>query len=248
MSNPFHFSSKFYDLLYSDKDTIAESNYVHQHLQQNKISGNTILEFGCGTGRHARQLASLGYKVHGIDRSKAMVESCPLVSGFTCQYGDIVDFTTNKNFDAILSLFHVISYQVTNDDLLSSFNTVYNHLNNGGLFLFDVWYTPAVLCQQPETRIKRIQTSDIAFTRIAEPTVYPNLNRVDVNYTMFCENLHTHEISTFTEVHPMRHFSIPEIQYIATNFGFEIIQTEEWLTRNVPSFDTWGITFLLRKK
>ena len=55
-----------------------------------------------------------------------------LILGDNIFYGATVNVNYHKNkidrkFDVILSLFHVMSYQTTNEDLLKSFYSVYNH-------------------------------------------------------------------------------------------------------------------------
>jgi len=248
MGTPFDHSSRFYDLLYQEKDSASEGAYVHQLLQRYRISGDKLLEFGSGTGRHGNLLASLGYRVHGIERSEAMVSLARQTDRFTCQQGDISKVKLTDHYDGIISLFHVVSYQITNNDVQAVFANASCHLQRGGLFLFDVWYSPAVAVQRPQVRVKRIETTDLAITRIAEPITYPNANRVDVNYTLLCHDLSTGAFSSFKETHPMRHFSLPEIDLIAEVAGFERLAAEEWLTGNQPSEDTWGLCIMLSKK
>jgi hypothetical protein len=141
-----------------------------------------------------------------------------------------------------------VSYQVSNDALLKVFANAFEHLKQSGLFLFDVWYSPAVYAQNPEVRIKRMADDKYAITRIAEPTIFSDENRVDVHYTVFARDVVSGETSTFTETHPMRHYSIPEIDNLATMFGFERITAEAFLTGKKPGENTWGVCFVLRKK
>ena len=54
-------------------------------------------------------------------------------------------------------------------------------------------------------------------------------------------------INCFKEKHPMRHFSIPEIEFFASMSGFKLLQCEEWVTRKTPSDNTWGVCFVLEK-
>ncbi|MCP9773167.1 class I SAM-dependent methyltransferase [Synechococcus sp. Tobar12-5m-g] len=183
MNQPFDASTLYYDLLYQQKDSAAEVNYVDQLLRRHGIPGTSLLEFGSGTGRHGCLLAERGYRVHGIERSDAMVQAAQQAPGFTCQQGDITTTRLSQPVDAVISLFHVLSYQTSNAAVQATFANAAHHLPRGGLFLFDVWYSPAVAAQQPEVRIKRISTPDLAITRIAEPTIHPNDNRVDVHYT-----------------------------------------------------------------
>jgi SAM-dependent methyltransferase len=247
MSQPFAFSSRYYDLLYQEKDSVAEAAYVDQLLQHHGITGPELLEFGSGTGRHGCLLASRGYRVHGIERSASMVAAAQQAEGFSCQQGDITSTQLLRRFNAVVALFHVVSYQTTNPAVQAVFANAAHHLDHGGLFLFDVWYSPAVAFQRPELRIKRLQTRDLAITRIAEPTIHPNANRVDVHYTVMAQDLGTGSFQSFEETHPMRHFSLPELDLLAESAGFERLTVEEWLTGAQPSETSWGVCLVLRK-
>jgi SAM-dependent methyltransferase len=198
MNKPiFDFYSKYYDLLYSDKDYISETNYIVNLMARFKLRGDDILEFGSGTGIHGCLLAGKGYKVTGIERSEQMVNMARLVPGFTCLQGDICTVKLGRTFDAVLSLFHVVSYQTTNSAVQDVFARAADHLKPGGLFLFDVWYSPAVYAKRPEVRIKRISNETVEITRIAEPVMKSEQNRVDVNYTIFVRNIEKDEFEIF---------------------------------------------------
>ena len=73
MRSPFDAYSRFYDLLYADKDYAGEATYLAAHLRRRAPGARRILELGCGTGGHAIELARLGYQVHGIDLSDSML-------------------------------------------------------------------------------------------------------------------------------------------------------------------------------
>lgn len=248
MSQPFAFTSRYYDLIYQEKDSAAEAEYVDRLLKRHGIAGQQLLEFGSGTGRHGCLLASLGYTVHGVECSQAMVDAAQHADGFNCQHGDITTVKLDKSFDAIVALFHVVSYQISNHAVQAVFTNAANHLHQGGLFLFDVWYSPAVAAQRPEVRVKRLQTDDLAITRLAEPTLHPNANRVDVHYTVMAQELSTGLFHSFQETHPMRHFSLPELDFLAEGAGFERLTAEEWLSGAPPSENTWGLCLVLRKQ
>lgn len=239
--------SKFYDLLYADKDYQGESQYIDELLRAFDMVGPELLELGSGTGKHGNLLAALGYNVHGIERSGEMVAKAKVGNGFTIEQGDVCDLRLNRKFGAIISLFHVISYQTSNESIVQLFNRAGEHLNVGGLFIFDVWYSPAVYEQKPLVRVKRAANDEVELTRIAEPTIVCAENRVDVEYTVFARNLKTDEVQTFTERHPMRHFSKPEIDLLASMSGFAVAGAQEFLTGREPSEKTWGVCFILRK-
>ena len=239
--------SRYYDLLYRDKDYAAEVDYVDRLLQRHGVSGKDLLEFGSGTGKHGRLLAQRGYRVTGIERSAEMVAQAAAADGFDCRQGDICTLQLGRTFDAVLSLFHVVSYQTSNDAAKAVFARAADHLQPGGLFVFDVWYSPAVYSQRPAVRIKRLEGEGLRVTRIAEPALHPNANRVDVIYNIFAEETASGAVHTLTETHPMRHFSLPELDLLADRAGFERLAAEGFLSGEAPSEETWGLCVVLRK-
>lgn len=82
--------------------------------------GGTVLDAGCGTGVHARALASLGFRVTGLDQSAAMLAQARAAeppeslsdAGLPVEWieGDVADATVLgvRRFDAVLALGNVI--------------------------------------------------------------------------------------------------------------------------------------------
>ncbi len=52
--------------------TIGEVDFIEKEINFDKNS--RILDIGCGTGRHALELAKKGYSVNGVDLSSAMID------------------------------------------------------------------------------------------------------------------------------------------------------------------------------
>jgi len=247
MSSVFEKYGAYYDLLYKDKNYKEETNYIFELLNKFGVCSGGLLEFGSGTGIHARMLADLGYHVHGIEMSHEMVKRASVNERFKCQQGDLTKVKLNKKFDAVLSLFHVMSYLNENQALNSAFRNAADHLNPGGIFIFDFWYLPAVLTQKPDVRVKRMADDKLEVTRIAEPVMKENSNIVQVNYEVFVRSVASGDVENFSESHNMRYLSLPEIDLFAKNNGFERILSEEFLTGYAPSSSTWGVCVALRK-
>lgn len=249
MSNFNHYS-KYYDLLYKDKDYKAESDYVFDVLNEFNKNIESMLELGCGSGAHANYLSQKGIEITGIERSESMVKKAiaKKIPNFNPLVADITDFKIEKQFDVAISLFHVISYLTDNKSLKDCFDLVHKHLKTDGLFMFDFWFTPAVYSLKPETRIRRLEDDLMSVVRIAESKVNSKINIVDVNFEVHILDKYTNQAQIITEEHPMRHFSIPELDFLAQLTGFEIVRAEEFLTHNVPNENTWGVCVILKKK
>jgi hypothetical protein len=160
--------------------------------------------------------------------------------------GNAQNYRVGREFDVVLSLFHVVSYQTTNAELKAILETAAHHLKTGGIFIFDFWYGPAVLSQRPSIRVKHIQTDKIDLLRIAEPKLFPSESCVDVNYHIIInDNLKKAEI--IKETHRMRYLFLTEIDLLANTIGFKIEKTCEWLSGREPSVDTWGVCAVLSK-
>ena len=65
--------SRYYNLLYKDKDYSGETGFIHDLIQKHSPAAKTILDLGCGTGRHDFLLAEKGYAITGVDMSEEML-------------------------------------------------------------------------------------------------------------------------------------------------------------------------------
>ena len=246
--------AKYYDLLYQDKDYKGESDYISSLINTHLPKTKKILEFGSGSGIHGRLLGDLGYQVTGIERSQQMIdlgnkraELNKATPNFNCVQGDCTDTFIGNDFDAVISLFHVLSYQTSNESVTAMLNNAYKQLKPGGIFIFDYWYAPAVWNYRPTLRVKKVENSELKITRIAEPECGEDTNRVNVNYLTFIEDLSSGKISKIQETHEMRAFDLDEISQFSSSAGFEVLQSEAWMTKESPSPRTWGVCSTLKK-
>ena len=246
-SSIFQSYGNYYDKLYDDKDYETEAGYIDSLLKNNDVSGNKILEFGSGTGRHGSFLVEKGYQITGIEKSHVMLQKTNKKDGLKCIQGDIRTISLDQNYDAVLALFHVMSYQTTNMDVSRVFCNAFKHLEKGGLFIFDVWYSPAVHNLKLETRLKSVKNDEIEIIRIAEPNNIINQNRVDVEYIFFVKKQKKNNYKKFCETHPMRHFTILEMDNFANTAGFKRINAQEFMTGNLPGSETWSVCFIYKK-
>lgn len=101
-----HYSSKYMDEVFT-KDTINEVNFLVEELRLQE--GDSIIDIGCGTGRHSIELAKRGFKVTGIDISKGMLkeaEKTALKEKVDVRFikANAVEFRSDEKFDAAVCL------------------------------------------------------------------------------------------------------------------------------------------------
>lgn len=102
-----------------------------------------ILDVGCGTGTILSHLLTKGYDVQGIDRSENMLAVAqhklnkqgfhPLL---LCQDMRYLELTSS--YEVIYLFCDTLNYLVTEEDILQAFRSCYQHLDEGGLLVFDV--------------------------------------------------------------------------------------------------------------
>ena len=253
----FDVYAAYYDLLYEDKSYDEEAAFVAKLIRDHAPRAQSILELGCGTGKHALALAQQSFSLTGIDLSPGMVDrantrlsAADLPSGIKAKFdiGDVRTARFDQTFDAVVSLFHVMSYQTANSDLIETIRTASAHLAAGGLFVFDCWHGPAVLSTRPEVRVKRCENSQLKVFRVAEPVMHPERNVVDVHYTVWIEQKPTGAITRLSELHPMRYLFYPELEMMLAAEGLKIQHTCEWMSGKPLDFSTWSATFVTVKQ
>ncbi len=243
--------SKYYNLLYKDKNYKAEVDYVLDLVSKQNVSGRTILNLGCGTGNHDFIFAEKGFEVFGVDLSEEMIEiaksKISKKNTISFAQGDIRSFSIDKEFDIVLSLFHVMSYQTTNDDLVKTIKMAYKHLQKGGVFIFDCWYGPGVLTDNPQHKNKDFENDDFKVNRITSPTLINIENCVNVKFNVTITDKKTNEVYNLEELHKMRYLFIPELKYLLEQAGFTLKIAEEWMTKKNLTEKSWYATIVCTK-
>jgi len=236
-------------VLYKEKNYEAECDFLEELFRShNKHNIKHILDMGCGTGGHAIPLALRGYKVHGIDRSTEMVaiakekaEAQGLSDQTWFETGDIQSVNLKKNFHAVICMFAVIGYQISNDELFAALQTVRKHLKPKGLFICDFWYGPAVLKHRPVERIKFLHEEEDRILRIARPEIDMQKNVVAVSYHLL--RLRGIQLMEETqEVHQMRYLFQPEVEYYLASSGMKLLHFCPFMKPDeAVSEDTWNV-------
>lgn len=107
-------------------------------------SPELILDMACGTGNLTLEFDSRGYDMTGLDLSADML-SVAASKKRKRKNGNILwlnqdmrNFELYGSVDAVLCCFDSLNYIPDDEGLINCFKSVYNYLESGGLFVFDI--------------------------------------------------------------------------------------------------------------
>lgn len=109
-----------------------------------KPDGASILDFGCGTGRHALELAAMGFDVSGIDYLDSLVqrarEHADRRELARAQFlvADCRDTDLGRQFDVVVCLYDVIGTYTDEKENARIVANIAAHLKQGGIALISV--------------------------------------------------------------------------------------------------------------
>lgn len=241
----------YYNAFYHDKDYKQEAETIHGLLTKYGSNIRELINFGCGTGRHDIELTKLGYRCQGIDISSMMVDIAKknsLQKNMDIDFSvhDIRSFQAGSPKDAVLSLFHVLCYQLGNLDIINAFESARASLKTGGLFLFEVWYGPGVLSDKPAVRVKEVEDEKNKLIRIARPVMHDKQNMVDICYEILVINKETCVVRQINEVHHMRYFFRPELEWLLSQTGFELVDNIDCHSLGDTDYNSWTSYFIAK--
>ena len=144
----FSETAEFYDLIYRGlKDFEDEAAHVAALIRQRMPVASRLLDVACGTGEHARYLASEhGFHVDGVDVEPAFVDIAQRKNPggtFTC--ADMVDFDLGLEYDVVLCLFSSIGYVRDLPRLESALRSLKRHVRHDGLLVVEPWFEPGIM-------------------------------------------------------------------------------------------------------
>jgi SAM-dependent methyltransferase len=131
--------ARFYDTIYSHLRTVDRDYFLRT------ISATTgpVLEIGVGTGRFFIDALQGGADIYGVDLSESMLRQLRnKLAGehhHRVLHQDARSLHIDRKFDLILAPFRMFSHLIEPDDQLRVLNSIFDHLNPGGRFIFDLY-------------------------------------------------------------------------------------------------------------
>lgn len=116
-----------------------EASFILERLKTRNIK--TVMDFGCGNGRHTLEFASKGYHCIGIDYSKKKISEARKKCGFSNTKfvdGDCRNIKLSEKADLALCLYDVVGSFARDEDNRAIVRNIYQHLNVGAVLVLSV--------------------------------------------------------------------------------------------------------------
>jgi ubiquinone/menaquinone biosynthesis C-methylase UbiE len=238
-----------YDELMTDAPYDQWVSFVLKVVNSNGLETGQILDVGCGTGNIAIPLSKKGLEVTAVDLSEEMLfvaQEKNEAAGTKVQFfqQDMRELEGLGRYDTIVSLCDSINYLNDEDELNATFSRVWEHLNDHGLFIFDVH------------SIHKIE-------KIFNGNTFAH-NGEDISYIWECfagvePHSVEHDLSFFVrdkkglyerydEFHKQRTYPIEVYEQALQNAGFKIVTITGDFSFEVLNKDAERWFFVARKK
>ena len=134
------FDSVFYHQLYSNRSEKEATGFIDALLDEITPAANsTMLDLGCGAGRHAKYLASKGFDVTGLDLAASSIRTAKKYEKANLHFArhDMRDpFGTNR-FDYVFNFFTSFGYFKSDQENHKVIRNIYQALKPGGSLVLD---------------------------------------------------------------------------------------------------------------
>ena len=134
------FDSPLYHRLYNHRSEEEAQNFIENLLHEISPSpGSTMLDLGCGNGRHSKHLAAQQHLVTGIDLSSASIREAKKYESPTlhfCRHDMRASFG-RACFDYVFSFFTSFGYFDDEEQNAIVMRNIANSLKPGGLLVLD---------------------------------------------------------------------------------------------------------------
>jgi len=165
------FNSPYYAILYKNRNALEAQRFIdHLLAYLQPAPGAHILDLGCGRGRYARYLASLGYNVTGIDIADKSIQYARQF-----EHERLAFFTHDMRqafrinyFDYIFNIFTSFGYFARRSDHLKSLEHIARGLRPNGIFMMDFFNAEKVILELKAQEVKQVDQYEFHIQRAVQ--------------------------------------------------------------------------------
>ena len=173
------FDSYYYHKLYSHRDEKEAASFIDELLSElNPVSNASMLDLGCGAGRHAKYLASKGFDVTGTDLAFSSIKEAKRSETGNLRFlqRDMrMPFGINR-YHIVFNFFTSFGYFETEDEHYRVINNIARSLKPGGVVVMDYINATAVEACLVPYETKKVENIVYNLSRRADNRfIYKNI-------------------------------------------------------------------------
>lgn len=233
----------FYDKLMYDLDYEKIYKFIREVLGKKSLEPELILEMACGTGGLTEKLAR-DYKIHAFDLSDDMLSVCQnkiRSKNLKLFKQNMVGFSAPASYDAIFSVDDSLNYVTDEKDFEAAIKSSYDHLKDGGIFIFDL-NTEYKFKNIPPVTVDEVEDVLYLWENIYDEE--EKLNTYGVN---FFRNIKDNDYKRFYEEHLERAYDLPFVKNLLEKTGFKDIEVYDDYEFKEVRDETSRYTFITRR-
>jgi SAM-dependent methyltransferase len=209
--------ARLYDAFYADKPYAEEARFVHELAG---VGGGRLLDVACGTGRHARAFADLGYDPTATDLNEELLEVGRAASNGRVRFvqADMTDLDVGGGpYDLVTCLFDSIGYALESERVVAALRSLDKHVAPGGALVVEFLHAPAIARSADPRRQRTVSLPDgRVATRTSEMTLDVERMHMHVRYEVALDG-ERHEEEQVNRV-----FTVPEMRLLAEAAGLAV--------------------------
>ncbi|MEH7303897.1 class I SAM-dependent DNA methyltransferase [Neobacillus drentensis] len=238
-----------YDELMKDAPYDEWVQFVKDRCVKYNVTSTRLLDLACGTGELSVRLARDGFQVTGIDLSEDMLavaqakaEEAGVRIPFFQQ--NMADLEGQGEFDVIGIFCDSFNYLQTEEEVISTFSTVYQHLANDGILIFDV-HSIFKVAHLFINQTYASSEEEVSF--IWNSFAGDSQNSVEHELSFFVLDERTGTYERFDELHFQRTYPVQQYSNWLIDAGFELLEVSADFENVEPHSQSERIFFIARK-
>ncbi len=217
--------------------------FIKEVLGKKSLEPELILEMACGTGGLTEKLAR-DYKIHAFDLSDDMLSVCEnkiRSKNLKLFKQNMVGFSAPASYDAIFSVGDSLNYVTDVKDFEAAIKSSYDHLKDGGIFIFDL-NTEYKFKNIPPVTVDEVEDVLYLWENIYDEE--KKLNTYGVN---FFRNIKDNDYKRFYEEHLERAYDLSFVKNLLEKTGFKDIEVYDDYEFKEVRDETSRYTFITRR-
>jgi SAM-dependent methyltransferase len=134
------FDSSFYHSLYGHRNEKEAANFINELIEELRPKQNSsMLDLGCGNGRHSKWLSAKGFNVTGLDLAASSIRIAKKFETDSLKfYRHDMRVPFGKNcFDYVFNFFTSFGYFKNDQENHQVINNIFNSLSDNGILVMD---------------------------------------------------------------------------------------------------------------